>query len=162
MFVKMYCQLQTFLKKIVKRDGEFSGFDNELVRGCDAGLELFNEYFNYIQQNDIYLIASVLDSRVKSRWVKKNLTMPTKSLLGFGSSLRTHTKKRQCLLKREIKVSTRHLSMSSFKNSRSQMGKSCRIMISIGISTPRLSSSCLMIKPFSLSSGGVVTLTCFL
>ncbi|OXV05406.1 hypothetical protein Egran_06826 [Elaphomyces granulatus] len=64
--------LQTFLKKIVKRDGEFSGFDNELVRGCGAGLELFNEYFNYMQQNDIYLIASVLDPRVKTRWVKKN------------------------------------------------------------------------------------------
>ncbi|KAN0078793.1 hypothetical protein V8E54_005306 [Elaphomyces granulatus] len=36
MSVKMYCQRPTFLKKIVKRDGEFSGFDNELVRGCDA------------------------------------------------------------------------------------------------------------------------------
>jgi len=72
MSVKMYCQLQTFLKKVVNRDGEFSGFDNELVRGCDAGLELFNEYFDYMQQNDIYLIASVLDPRVKTRWIRKN------------------------------------------------------------------------------------------
>ena len=69
----MYLQLENTLKQISKREGDYTGFDNTLVKAAKCGLEKFNEYNNYMKGNDIHYIASVLDPRIKCQWLRKNV-----------------------------------------------------------------------------------------
>ena len=73
MSARMYLQLEQTLKKISKRDGQFAGFDDNIVKAVKVGLLKFEEYNGYMQGNDIYYIAAVLDPRVKTRWLKSNV-----------------------------------------------------------------------------------------
>ena len=42
------------------------------IDAVKVGLDLFNEYYNFIKSNDIYYSATVLDPRVKTKWIKAN------------------------------------------------------------------------------------------
>jgi hypothetical protein len=58
---------------ITKKRGEYASYDLSLVNAAHARLEVFKEYYSYIKDNDIYYITCVLDPRVKTKWLKKNV-----------------------------------------------------------------------------------------
>lgn len=69
----MYLTLKQTLKRISKREGEYTKFDTSLIEAAKVGLEKFKGYNGFIQSNDIYYIASILDLRIKCQWLKKNV-----------------------------------------------------------------------------------------
>jgi len=48
MSARMYLQLEQTLKKISKRDGQFAGFDDNIVKAVKVGLLKFEEYNGYM------------------------------------------------------------------------------------------------------------------
>lgn len=72
----MYLQLEQLLKKVARKEDEFAYIDDNLVHAVKAGIEKFNKYNEYIKKNMIYFISLVLDPRVKTRWIKKNVENP--------------------------------------------------------------------------------------
>ena len=58
---------------IIKKEGEYASFDMSLVAAATKGYEKFKEYYDEMKKNDIYWIASVLDPRVKTKWLKRNI-----------------------------------------------------------------------------------------
>lgn len=73
MSAQLYLKLQKILQSVVRKEGGFEDFDTTLITAAKAGLEKFDEYYGYMKQNDTYWIASVLDPRIKTKWLKKNL-----------------------------------------------------------------------------------------
>jgi hypothetical protein len=43
-----------------------------LIEAAKKGLEIFNKYYLAMKSNDMYWIASILDPRIKTNWLKKN------------------------------------------------------------------------------------------
>ncbi len=72
----LYVKLQNTLNSIIKKEGQFAEFDVTLVDAAKAGLTKFNEYFQYMKENDTYQIACVLDPRIKTNWLRKNTSDP--------------------------------------------------------------------------------------
>lgn len=73
----LYVKLQNILNSIIKKEGEFAEFDATLVDAAKAGLTKFNEYFQYVEENDTYWIACVLDPRIKTNWLRRNTSDPS-------------------------------------------------------------------------------------
>jgi hypothetical protein len=68
-----YLQLEQLLYRIVRKEGKWAHIGNELVHAIQAGIDKFNKYNEYMKKNMIYFISLILDPRVKTRWIKKNI-----------------------------------------------------------------------------------------
>jgi hypothetical protein len=73
MLARIYIQLQAMLKSIKRRDPPFDTIDVNIIKAVDVGLEKFNEYYGLMKSNDIYFIATVLDPRIKTQWIRDHL-----------------------------------------------------------------------------------------
>jgi hypothetical protein len=76
MSARMYLQLEQLLKKIVRKEGEWAHIDQQTVKAVQAGLDKFNKYNEYMKENMIYFVALILDPRIKTCWIKKNMEDP--------------------------------------------------------------------------------------
>jgi len=61
MVTSLYLKLESTLKGITQRQGEYTQFDIDIVNAVKKGLVKFNKYYKYIQGNDIYYIVAILD-----------------------------------------------------------------------------------------------------
>jgi hypothetical protein len=61
----IYFQLSKHLKLASDRKDKYAIYDIEITNAVYRSLELFNKYYNAIDQNLIYYIALVLDPRIK-------------------------------------------------------------------------------------------------
>jgi hypothetical protein len=67
----IYFQLSKHLKLAGDRKDKYAIYDTEITNAVYGSLELFNKYYNAMDQNLIYYIASVLDPRIKGAWIRK-------------------------------------------------------------------------------------------
>lgn len=70
----LYGKLEQTLRAVISKEGSYTAFDASLVKAALAGLSEFQLYCDDVQRNDIYLIACILDPRVKTLWIEKNIT----------------------------------------------------------------------------------------
>jgi hypothetical protein len=68
----LYKQLEQMLYRITKKEGEYTQFDKNLIDAVKVGLDLFNEYHSFMKSNNIYYLATILDPRIKTKWIKAN------------------------------------------------------------------------------------------
>jgi hypothetical protein len=87
----MYLQLETTLKQISKREGDYTEFDKDLIDAVAIGLTKFNKYNRFIQGNDIHYIAVVLDPRIKYQWIRKNVADADQVIGRIRKFLKLHT-----------------------------------------------------------------------
>jgi hypothetical protein len=69
----MYIELQAMLTKASKRQEPFQNLDYNLVHAVKAGITKFKDYVDFMKGSDIYFLATLLDRRVKTQWIKDNL-----------------------------------------------------------------------------------------
>lgn len=86
----LYLQLEKLLMSITRKQGEYATYDPALIKAAQAGLEKFNEYYTQMKENDMYWIASILDPRIKTNWIKKNFASTANSII---ERIRTYMKK---------------------------------------------------------------------
>jgi hypothetical protein len=70
---QMYVQLESILKQISRREGPFSHFDNDIITAVNVGKEKFMKYKQLMEGNDIYYLATILDPRIKTQWIKDHI-----------------------------------------------------------------------------------------
>jgi hypothetical protein len=69
----LYVKMEKLLKSIINKEGEYASFDASLIAAAKQGLKKFDEYYVEMKENDIYWIACVLDPRIKTKWLKRNI-----------------------------------------------------------------------------------------
>jgi hypothetical protein len=57
----------------MQKKGKYAVFDDTLINIIKAGVKTFEKYNNFMQNNDIYLIALVLDPWIKIQWIKDHM-----------------------------------------------------------------------------------------
>jgi hypothetical protein len=67
----IYFGLSTHLKLAGACEGKYAEYDYVITNAVHSSLELFNKYYNTMDQNLIYYIASVLDPRIKGVWIQR-------------------------------------------------------------------------------------------
>jgi hAT family C-terminal dimerisation region len=70
---RFYIQIQATLNSITRKKGKYAAFDDTLINAVKAGVETFEKYNSFMRDNDIYFIASVLDPRIKTQWIKDHM-----------------------------------------------------------------------------------------
>jgi hypothetical protein len=73
MSARMYIELEGLLTKASKKRDEYCYLDQDLVHAVEAGLQLFKEYLGFMKNNDIYFLATILDPRIKTKWIKDHI-----------------------------------------------------------------------------------------
>lgn len=76
MLAQMYGEVGLTLRYIAMRQGEYAQIDNGLVQAVKAGRDVFDKYYSYMLQSDIFFIATVLDPRIKTKWIRDNVNKP--------------------------------------------------------------------------------------
>jgi hypothetical protein len=66
----IYFQLSKHLKLAGDCKDKYATYDTAITNAVHGSLELFNKYYNTMDQNLIYYIASVLDPRIKGVWIR--------------------------------------------------------------------------------------------
>ena len=78
MLARMYNEVGLLLRRISQKQGPFSTIDSTLVSAVKKGIEVFEKYYSYIGEHDLYYIATVLDPRIKTKWIEENCENPSK------------------------------------------------------------------------------------
>jgi hypothetical protein len=73
MIPSLYIKMEKLLKLIINREGNYASFDASLVAAVIKGYEKFKEYYYSMKKNDIYWVTCVLDPRIKTKWLKRNI-----------------------------------------------------------------------------------------
>jgi hypothetical protein len=73
MSARMYIELEGLLTKASKKRDEYHYLDRDLVHAVEAGLQLFKEYLGFMKDNDIYFLATILDPRIKTKWIEDHI-----------------------------------------------------------------------------------------
>ena len=61
MLAQIYREVGVLLRYIVQQKREFTRINNGLVQAVEAGREVFNKYYSYMLDSNIFFIAIVLD-----------------------------------------------------------------------------------------------------
>lgn len=70
MTARMFEELRSILLAIKERRGEWQNVSPALTVPISDGIILLEQYYDRVKDNDIYYIASVLDPRIKTKWLK--------------------------------------------------------------------------------------------
>ncbi|KAJ5537463.1 hypothetical protein N7494_006942 [Penicillium frequentans] len=70
MAARMFEELRSILLAIKERRGAWQNVSPALTVPISDGITLLEHYHDCIKDNDIYYIASVLDPRIKTKWLK--------------------------------------------------------------------------------------------
>ena len=71
-----YTEVGVILCKIIRKEKEFKRIDDSLVEVVKQGKETFKKHYSYLEDHDFYYLATVLDPRIKTRWIKENIETP--------------------------------------------------------------------------------------
>jgi hypothetical protein len=66
---RIYFRLSNYLKLASACENKYAKYDYVITNAVYSSLELFTKYYNTIDQNLIYYIASVLDPQIKGVWI---------------------------------------------------------------------------------------------
>jgi hypothetical protein len=77
MLARMYEEIGTILHQIANKEGDFGRLDSGLVSAVRKGIKVFDKYYGLMSEHDLYYVASVLDPRVKTKWIQDNVPNPT-------------------------------------------------------------------------------------
>jgi hypothetical protein len=70
MAARMFGELRSMLLAIMERRGEWQKVSPVITVPVSDGISLLEKYHDCVKDNDIYYIASVLDPRIKTKWLK--------------------------------------------------------------------------------------------
>jgi hypothetical protein len=70
MAARMFGELRSILLAIKERRGEWQKVSPVITVPVSDGISLLEKYHDCVKDNDIYYIASVLDPRIKTKWLK--------------------------------------------------------------------------------------------
>jgi hypothetical protein len=70
MAARMFEELRSILLAIKERRGDWQNVSPALTVPISDGITLLEHYHDCVKDNDIYYIASVLDPRIKTKWLK--------------------------------------------------------------------------------------------
>jgi hypothetical protein len=70
----LYVKLQDTLNSIIRKEEDFAEFNITLIDTTKAGLIKFDEYFQYMKENNTYWIACILDPYIKTNWLWGNIS----------------------------------------------------------------------------------------
>lgn len=70
MAARMFEELHSILLAIKERRGDWQNVSSTLTAPIADGITLLEHYHDCVKDNDIYYIASVLDPRIKTKWLK--------------------------------------------------------------------------------------------
>jgi hypothetical protein len=76
MLARMYGEVGVLLRYIAQQKGEFARIDDGLVQAVEAGRGVFDKYYRYMLDSNIFFIATVLDPRIKTKWIQQNVENP--------------------------------------------------------------------------------------
>jgi len=66
----MFEELHSILLAMKERRGDWQKVSAPITVSVSDGISLLEQYYDCIKGNDIYYIASVLDPRIKTKWLK--------------------------------------------------------------------------------------------
>jgi hypothetical protein len=72
----MYNEVGLLLRQISKKQGPFAAIDSDLVSAVEVGIETFNKYYSSLREHDLYYIATLMDPRIKTKWIEDNVENP--------------------------------------------------------------------------------------
>jgi hypothetical protein len=70
MTARMFGELRCILLPIKERRGEWQKVSPAITVPVSNGISLLEKYHDCVKDNDVYYIASVLDPRIKTKWLK--------------------------------------------------------------------------------------------
>jgi len=70
MAARMFEELHSILLAMKERRGDWQKVSAAITVSVSDGISLLEQYYDCIKGNDIYYIASVLDPRIKTKWLK--------------------------------------------------------------------------------------------
>jgi hypothetical protein len=73
MVANLYYKLEVLLDDAISIRGDFKGIDQNLANAAQAGMNKFSEYHDIMKVNQTFYIASLLDPRIKTNWLRKNV-----------------------------------------------------------------------------------------
>jgi hypothetical protein len=73
MSARMYMDLNNLLSKASKKQAPFERLDHTITSAVEAGIDKFKEYFDAMKVVDLYFLATILDPRIKTAWIRDNL-----------------------------------------------------------------------------------------
>ena len=76
----MFNEIRVILRYIAERKGEYTRLDSHMVDTMKAGQKVFDKYYGFILNNNIYLVAIVLDPRIKLKWIRENIENPDNTI----------------------------------------------------------------------------------
>jgi hypothetical protein len=92
----IYYELYDMLHDASEQEGLYQNISTEIASAVSKALKKYEKYYTYMDSNDIYYIASILDPRVKGKIIEKELgadgtkiieAMTTKLKQQFGTSI---------------------------------------------------------------------------
>jgi hypothetical protein len=84
--IPIYYELQDMLHDAIAMEGEFSGFDPDIASAVLAGMDKYKKYYDFMDAQDAYYVALVLDPRFKALLLEKELGETT--ALGILSTIK--------------------------------------------------------------------------
>ena len=76
MLARMYNEVGLTLYQIARKEGDYRNIDSGLVSAVNKGIEVFDKYYGLMDEHDLYYIATVLDPRMKTKWIEENVPNP--------------------------------------------------------------------------------------
>ena len=70
----VYYELSDLLQEIRDREGEFEDFDSDFAKAADTAIGKFKKYYTFMDLSNTYYTAALLDPRVKTELLKKELS----------------------------------------------------------------------------------------
>jgi hypothetical protein len=77
----LYRRLEDMLLKITSTQDEYAVYDKDLIDAVKVGYDVFKGYNSFMKGNDIYLLATILDPRIKTQWIKNNLAIDAETIV---------------------------------------------------------------------------------
>ena len=63
----MYKEISTILHQITNKESDFRRLNSGLVLAVRKGIKVFNKYYSLMSKHNLYYVALVLDSCVKTK-----------------------------------------------------------------------------------------------
>jgi hypothetical protein len=70
----VYYQLHNILLDIKEKKDDFQHISDDIAKALEDSFEKYQKYYIVMDNSDIYYIASTLDPRIKTSWIKVNLS----------------------------------------------------------------------------------------
>ena len=76
MLVRIYNEVSLLLHQIKNKEHHYAQINDSLVSTIKKGIEVFNKYWNLMGEHNLYYITTVLNPRIKTKWIRQNIPNP--------------------------------------------------------------------------------------